>query len=330
MSSIQPTRFSTAVTIPDAPFSIDHASRILLIGSCFSTSIRKRLLADEYQAFASPFGIVYDALAMADQIQYLLSDESYSADRLLFDGELYHSLLHHGSWSGQDATAVTDRINRAIDQTRRQLEETTLLILTWASTRSFMHIPSGQRAANTHQLPMSELTYEYVPLALLFDRYRDLLRLLKLRYPRINLMVTISPVRYLQDGAIANSRSKSTLHLLAAGMEQNGIWVFPSYEILHDELRDYRFYDPDMIHPSPQAVDLIYERLIHTLHPQENEILLERIRKIRRTLDHRLLFPETEAARRFIQRREEDIRQLRTDYPQHPHLFSDEQPAVEP
>lgn len=323
MSSTPHIRFTTAVYATQAPFALDHSTHSMLIGSCFSTSIHERLCTDQFPARISPFGIVYDASAMADQITVLLSDKVYTLDDLLFDGELYHSLAHHGSYSGTDAELVLLRINKDLVQARRDLEHTDLLILTWASTRSFTHIKTGQRAANNHQLPASDFTSTYASLDTLRSNYKNILQNVSLKYPKLNLMITVSPVRYLGDGAQANSRSKSTLHLLAAELEQLGAWVFPSFEILHDELRDYRFYHPDMIHPSAQAVDIIYNRLIDALYPKENMDLLERIRKIKRSLDHRLLHPDSRSARQFSARRLEDLLKLRSDYPHYDGLFSE-------
>lgn len=321
MSSPSHIRFSTPVQVSPAPFSMDYTTPSLLIGSCFSTSIHERLCADQFPAKCSPFGIVYDAAAMADQLAVLLADNLFTPDDLLFDGELYHSLAHHGCYSGTEAEPVLHRINQALMQTRRDLEHTDLVMLTWASTRSFTHIKTGRRAANNHQLPGRDFMSSYEKLDTLHSKYVNIFQILSRKYPKIKVMITISPVRYLQDGAQANTRSKSTLHLLAEALEKQGAWVFPSFEMLNDELRDYRFYHPDMIHPSSQAVDIIYDRLIDSLFPKENNNLLERIRKINRLLDHRLLHPESPSARQFIAHRLEEVNRLRSDFPHYDGLF---------
>ncbi len=322
MSSTQHVRLSTPVQVPLAPFGLDHSTLSMLIGSCFSTSIHDRLSNDQFQARISPFGIVYDASAMADQMTFLLSDHLFTKNDLLFDGELYHSLIHHGSYSGPESETVLDRINQDIIQARHDLEQLDLLILTWASTRSFTHIQTGRRVSNNHQFPSSDFVSNYEKLDPLFSKYNSLLSTLSQKYPKIKLMITISPVRYLQDGALANTRSKSTLHLLAAELERQGAWVFPSFEMLNDELRDYRFYNPDMIHPSAQAVDIIYDRLISALLPNEHHELLDRIRKIWRSLNHRLLHPDSRLAKQFAARRLEEVYQLRSEYPQYAGVFS--------
>lgn len=122
---------------------------------------------------------------------------------------------------------------------------------------------------------------------------------------------------------MANTRSKATLHLLAAALENQGAWTFPSYEILHDELRDYRFYEPDLIHPTALATDLIYAHFLDNTLGEEDHTLYDRIQKVRQILNHRVRYPDTPTGIRFQQKRQEAVQSLRQDFPQYPWLFHD-------
>ncbi|MCF8236842.1 MAG: GSCFA domain-containing protein [Saprospiraceae bacterium] len=323
MSLTSPPPFTTSLPLEQAPFRLSYTSRIVLMGSCFSTAIAERLMKDQFQIWTSPFGIVYDVSAMADQLELLLSDRLMTRNDLIHDGELYHSLLHHGQFSGNDPGQVVDCMNQELELARAFLRSAEWLLLTWATSRSFTHIESGRRTANNHQLPGAAFSYTYTQLEDLKPRYQKLIHDLTNQYPKLQIGITISPVRYLQDGFLANSRSKSTLHLLAADLETSGTWIFPSFEILQDELRDYRYYDPDLIHPSPMAIDLIYQRFLESSLADQDRTLFSRIQKVRQSLEHRLRFPEAPSGVKFLKKREEAVQQLRRDYPQFPWLFSE-------
>lgn len=300
------------------------------MGSCFSQSIGTRLAADQFKVVSSPFGIVYDPAAMAEQLDRLLSEHWYTPDDLINDGQLFHSLDHHSQYSGMDGDAVLQRINQSLQSSRCSLPECSLLILTFANTRSFIHRETGRRAANCHQLPPQDWVEEELNPGIMTDRFLALINKLQDRYPSLNIAVTISPVRYLQRGMLQNSRSKAKLHLLVEALETLGTWTFPAFEILVDELRDYRYYDRDLIHPSPLAVDLIYQRWLDATLTSPAKELLTQIRNIRRDLDHRLRFPETGQARAFQRATFRKIQHLHQAHPELPWLFSDVVRPIEP
>lgn len=330
MSELPLPHLSTTVPVEKCPFQLEYHHQIFHLGSCFSESIGARLASDQFQVLPSPFGIVYDPAAMADQLDRLLSDQNYSFDDLIHDGQLFHSLDHHSFYSGVDADDVLHRINQTLANCRQTLPACEYMILTFANTRSFVHRPTGRRAANCHQLPATVWAQEELGLQSMTDRFTSLITRLQARFPSLRIVVTISPVRYIHNGMQHQSRSKAKLHLLAEALEAHHTWTFPSFELLIDELRDYRFYDRDLLHPSELAIDLIYHRWLEaTLTPSAKK-LLPRIRAIRRDLNHRLRFPETDQALAFRRSIVEKIQMLRTEYPELPWLFSDVRQSVEP
>lgn len=330
MSVWPPPPLSTIVPIERGPFPLDYSHRIFHMGSCFSQSIGSRLIADQFQVVSSPFGIVYDPAAMADQLDRIMSDQWYTMDDLVHDGHLFHSLDHHSTYSGEDAGPVLERINQSLQSCRVALPQCRLMILTFANTRSFLHRATGRRAANCHQLPSSEWTVEEMGLKALTDRYVPLITNIQARHPALRIMVTISPVRYLYGGMQQNNRSKARLHLLAEALEALNTWTIPAFEILMDELRDYRYYDRDLVHPSALAVDIIYQRWLESILTLPAKELLQQIRSIRRDLNHRLRFPETAQARVFRDTTMKKIETLRNEHPAFPWLFSDVAPPTEP
>lgn len=273
---------------------------LVLWGSCFSQEIGALLVKDRFSVCQNPFGIVYNPLVMSRQIDRVLDGRLMEPEELFFDGELWHSPWHHGSFSAPDRDEALDRMNSHIEEARNSLMSCTHLIITWGHTQLFTERKTGLPVANCHKRPSSDFHESQLRLGHLLPPWEALWGKLHALRPDIRTILTISPVRYLRGGATAHSRSKATLHLLAESLENRGAAYFPSWEIMQDELRDYRYYAEDMIHPSPVATGIIYQRFLQAWFDTREAELLQSVREWVAMAGHRPRFPETASHQRML------------------------------
>lgn len=313
------TRFRTPVELPEAPHAITHSRYILLMGSCFAEHIGARLADAKFRVEANPFGILYNPLSIATAVGKLLTDDNgyTEADLFLHDG-LWHSPMHHGSFSKPDREEALHGINRRLHEARTVLPETEWLMLTWGTAYVYEDVATHRVVANCHKLPEKQFVRRRMTVEEIVVLYDTLIRRLTDRLPQLKVLLTISPVRHVRDGMHSNQLSKSTL-LLAADMLQERfpqtVCYFPSYEIVTDELRDYRFYADDMVHPSTLAVNYVWECFARMFFGEETRQIIARTEEIRKALEHKPFHPESEAYQRFLEQLVLKIEQLNGKYP---------------
>lgn len=283
---------------------------------------------DQFQVEVNPFGIVYNPLTMALQINRLIHNIPLGIDDLYFDGEIYHSLWHHGSFSDPDPKKLISNANHTLEQGRQALLNASHLVLTWGHTDIYLDKTSQIPVANCHKRPSHHFEKSTLLLPDLITQYDLLLEALHQFNPNLTIICTVSPVRYLKGGLVNNTRSKATLHQLAWHLETRGATYFPAFELMIDTLRDYRFYKEDMVHPSDQAVVWIYETFINAWLDQNALVLLNEVKAINQLLNHRSLRLNTPADREFKKKRVLKINQLREKWSSLPHLFSEEARAL--
>lgn len=243
-------KFLTPVLLPHYPFQIEAKDKVLVMGSCFAQHIADRMAALG-SVVDNPFGVVYNPLSIASCLQILHDGRQFTVSDLSFRDSLWHSFAHHGSFSAPTPEEVLARINR---DAQREFD---YIILTLGT--AYVYQLDGVVVANCHKFPENEFSRR---LASVDECYHSLERVAAL-YPKARIVLTVSPIRYLRDGLSQNSLSKATLRLaidrLVTAMPERAFY-FPSFEILVDELRDYRFTTDDMCHPTPQAVEYIWDR----------------------------------------------------------------------
>lgn len=295
-------QFSTPVNIDSQGLRINHGNRILLAGSCFTENIGNMLTDSGFLTKVNPFGITYNAISIADCIETCLSGIELSEDDLVYGNGLWHSWQHHGSFSNAGKAACLEACNNAVSETHGFLKDTDTLILTLGTSTVYQLAGSDTIVNNCHKFPAAGFKKRLATLEEQKTRYTELIRLLKTQNPDIRIIFTISPIRHWRDGYRENQVSKSILHMLVHEL-QNGfgnIFYFPAYEILMDELRDYRFYDSDMLHPSPVAVEYIWEKFTGAYFDDTTMNLVKEVGQWRKMSRHRPLFPESEEYARFL------------------------------
>ena len=244
-------KWSTEVEIKKSPWQISPDSRVLLIGSCFAEHMGAKMQACGLQASCNPTGVLYNPLSIAQALNGDMRVEIVEHDGL------FHSMAHHGSFSGTDSEQVLRRCLQSLNDLHRQLAEADIVLVTFGT--AYVYYREGCVVANCHKLPEREFTRERASVEQIVSVWRPIIR----SNADKHWLFTVSPIRHQRDGMHQNQLSKATL-LMAVEQLQNDfpeqVSYFPAYEIVLDELRDYRFYAEDLVHPSPAAINHVWER----------------------------------------------------------------------
>ncbi len=293
----------TRVHIPRPSFHITHQSRMMLLGSCFAESIGEKLESNKFKVDCNPAGIVYNPFSVSLTLRRVMREDLVKEQELFFYDGAYHSYSHHSRFSSPEKEMAIQGMNSRLQQSGSHLHEADLLIITFGTSYVYRLKSSGEIVANCHKQPGSFFQRTRLTPEEISSEWMSLLEQLFEINPGLNIVFTVSPVRHWSDGAHANQLSKSILllsieQLLSAFPGQTA--YFPSYEILLDELRDYRFYADDMCHPSPLAVQYIWEKFAETyISPASRNVIAE-WEKIRKAVNHRPFQPDSTEYKTFL------------------------------
>jgi len=316
-SSFKRENLRTVVETVPMKKAITYADRIMLLGSCFTEHIGTRLQKLKFNVDLNPFGIVYNPLSLASQLEDLVHSREFSADDLVFHEDLWHSWSHHSRFSNPVVTRLLEEINAQNRASSEFLDQASLLVLTFGTPEAYFLKSNDQLVSNCHKLP-ADLFITRKPDALeLAIIWIPLIHSIKERYPGLRICLTISPVRYFKDGPTGNQISKSILFLLVEKLmnEFPDLYYFPSYEIFMDDLRDYRFYDTDMMHPGTGGVEYVWSRFVNACINETAYPLMDEIDSVVKALNHRGGKYITESHRSFIRQQSERIKVLQTKNP---------------
>lgn len=290
---------------------------LLLIGSCFSENIGKKLKDLKLDVLINPFGILYQPAAIANALERIISKKHYELDDLVENEGLFHSLDHHGVFSNTDAKETLIKINNCIDTANDQLKkENLVMLITWGTAKGFRAKATGKLVGNCHKIPASNFDpYLDTPQAI-ENCYLALFEKVYAINPTVRFIFSISPVRHKRDGFIANQHSKSVLFVaLHQLLQQNKAMYFPAYEIVMDELRDYRFFSDDMLHPSELAIAYIWDKFIFHFFNTSAQQAIKEIESVNKLLTHRPLHQNRTAHIDFLKNTENKVLSLMNEYP---------------
>ncbi|MBQ8939934.1 MAG: GSCFA domain-containing protein [Paludibacteraceae bacterium] len=250
-------KLQTIVDIKPSEWQIGYEDRILMLGSCFADEMGEQMRRRGLHVTSNPFGTLYNPLSIAQAINLQIS-ESSNLPMINHDG-LWHSMAHHGAFSRPNKEDAEQAVRGSIETMQNALAEATVVIVTFGS--AWVYEMEGHIVANCHKMPESCFSRRRLSVDEIVEAWRPIVD----RYPDIHWLFTVSPIRHIRDGLHENQLSKATLlmaveQLASLGGRSSGVSYFPSYEIVLDELRDYRFYADDLVHPSALAVNYIWER----------------------------------------------------------------------
>ena len=254
----------TRIDIPQSGWKMKPGAKVLLVGSCFADEIGEKMVRGGFDAMVNPFGTLYNPASIAVNLLRALSEkEVLMSGNVVFENVegVWHSWLHHSSFSSVDAATVVARINETTHRVADFLRDADVLIVTLGTAIIYRLKETGMLVANCHKQPDSLFVRERLTAYDIVDQWQMLLQLLESVNPKLKILFTVSPIRHKRDGYHVNQISKG---ILLQAVDEMGVEYFPAYEIMMDELRDYRFYADDMIHPSVQAVEYIWQRFQDT------------------------------------------------------------------
>jgi len=308
----------TKITLQPQKFSqIDYNSKVLLLGSCFSENIGAKFNYFKFQSAVNPLGILFHPLAIENLITRAINKDYYLDSDLYYNNEQWCCLDAHSKLNNTSKEDLLTELNIEIDNTHQQLQDATHIVITLGTSWVYRHIASDRIVANCHKLPQKAFLKELLSVAQITESLDAIVMLVRSVNPEVTFLFTVSPVRHLKDGFIENTRSKSHLlagiHSLIEPRKQ--LYYFPSYEIMMDELRDYRFYNADMLHPNEVAVDYIWEKFRTVWISEEASKTSELVGSIQAKTLHRPFNPNSEAHQKFLSKLQVEIDQLRSKYP---------------
>jgi hypothetical protein len=312
-----PLRTEIAISCPK--WELDYRTPSVFIGSCFSDNIGGMLKRFKFPVLQNSFGVLYNPTTISKVLLLSILNQKIGKDELLFHENRWHSFYFHGSFSGANPDNVIERCNEAIATTHSFLKDANFLFVSLGTSWVYRHIESSIVVSNCHKIPANQFERYRLTVEEITREWVELLSALHTFNPGLKVVFTVSPIRHLKDGVHENQLSKSTL-LLAIdeiirqyGGEQ--IAYFPAYEIINDELRDYRFYASDMIHLSETAIDFIFEKFRSVYFTKLANDCYTEIKPIVLGKEHRILTDNREAIERFSQSMLEKIKKLNNSYP---------------
>ncbi|WGH74288.1 GSCFA domain-containing protein [Tenacibaculum tangerinum] len=285
-----------------AHHQINYSSKLFLIGSCFSEHIGSKLNYYKFQLKQNPFGILFHPKAIENFIAKTINKEKYIEEDIFFHQERWHSFEAHSSLSSNDKSILLQNLNSSIQKSFKQLKEATHLIITLGTAWVYREIESDVLVANCHKVSQKKFLKELLTVDEVSESIQAINSLAKSINKNISIIYTISPVRHLKDGFIENQRSKA--HLISAIHQlvspRNRCYYFPSYEIMMDELRNYRFYNEDMVHPNNVAINYIWEKFKDVWVTEDSYQTMQEVETIQKGLLHKPFNPNSEAHQRFL------------------------------
>jgi len=269
----------------------------------------------QFSHTANPLGVIFHPFPLLDVLDRAMAKMPFTEEDLFEDRQQWVSFQAHSSMSNPDKAQCLTNLNKALSALSEKLLKASHLVITFGSAWGYLR--GEQVVANCHKMPATHFEKALSPIAYLKTRLAKSVERLKAHNAKLTIILTVSPVRHIKDGMLANMHSKARLLELAytAAEDCEAVHYFPAYEIMMDELRDYRFYKPDMIHPSQQAVDHIWEQFAATWVDPKTTTIQNRIANIRQRLAHRPLFPDSPEHAAFIAALEADIQSVRQQFP---------------
>ncbi|HEX2959268.1 MAG TPA: GSCFA domain-containing protein [Chitinispirillaceae bacterium] len=312
------TLFRIPVPIPALPVPITHQNTILMLGSCFSENIGNALQLLRFKVCSNPTGILYNPFSIASALDRIISGTPYTRDDLFQHQGYWHSFDHHSRFSAPSSQQALDAINASLLEAHRQIQHTDICILTAGTSYTFTEITSGRIVANCHKMPQQHFSRRCVTSQETYLELKNLFIRVIQQFPAMRFILTISPVRHYPTDPRANQLSKSNLisALYQLENEFQNVYYFPSFEIMMDELRDYRFYTADMAHPSETAIQYIRERFLECCVAERSRKFIEQYTVINQSRNH-LLSPtaSAESQKQFASSLLQKITRISKEFP---------------
>lgn len=311
--------FRTNIKLQFSKNQIDYESKVILFGSCFSENISKKLAYYKFSTFSNPFGILFNPIAIEHVISNAISNKKYTEDDIFYLNEQWHCFDAHSNLSASSKFHILEKLNNATATTNLQLQQATHLIFTLGTAWVYKLINTNKIVGNCHKIPQKQFEKLLLSTEEISASLTSLLSNLKKINPTCEVIFTVSPVRHLKDGFAENTLSKAHLITALNKILQNStlkasLHYFPSYEIMLDDLRDYRFYNSDMLHPNEIAVNYIWEIFREAWITEKSLPVMKLIESIQKGLAHKPFNPNSESHQQFLKELNLKIEQLKESH----------------
>ncbi len=309
--------FTTKIPILKYDTPIDYDSNIISIGSCFAENMSDKFSYFKFQNIVNPFGIIFNPVSIENSIKRIVSKQKFTNEDLFFHNDLWHCFEVHSRFSNPNKTVLLEILNQLIESTFNQISNASHFIITYGSSWVYRHSVSKSIVANCHKLPQKEFKKEILAVETIEKSIQNTISLIQKVNPNCQFVFTVSPVRHLKDGFIENQRSKA--HLITAIHNLQQVLIntnyFPSYEITMDELRDYRFYAEDMLHPNQTAIDYIWLRFFENYVLEAIIPTMHKVCEIQRALQHRAIHLNSASHQIFLNALQIKIDKIQNEFP---------------
>jgi GSCFA family len=289
------------------PVTINHPHKLMLMGSCFTENIGDKLVAHKFSVLQNPNGILFNPVSVKEALENYISGKTVAETAIFHLNEGYHSWQHHSRFSGVTAKEAVEKINTSTQQAHHYLRAADWMVITYGSawvyelTENAANAIVGNVAANNHKAPANWFNRRLLSNKEVCGVVNETIERLQQFNPSLKIIFTISPVRHLREGFIENNRSKAALiHAVHTATEQyKNVFYFPAYELVMDDLRDYRFYAEDMVHPNYTATNYVWEKFISTCIDVPAQQLMQQLNEINAAVNHKPFNPQSEAHKKF-------------------------------
>lgn len=309
--------FRTQVELPERETEIRHSEQIMLFGSCFAENIGNLLKENKFRCDVNPLGVLYNPLSIANALNQILEGKEYEEEDLFFSGGLWHSWMHHSDFSAPSQEEALALMNFRLAKAKENLAKADWLVMTWGTAYVYIHQEMQKVVGNCHKQPDKTFRRLMLNAVAFVEECRGVLKKCREVNPNLKVLFTVSPIRHAKDGMHGNQLSKATLLLAIDEICRTcpDCFYFPSYEIIMDELRDYRFYADDMIHLSSKSVEYIWECFSRCYFSKETQAVMKEWMEIKKAIDHKPFRPDSDAYRAFLSQIVLKIMQMKEKFP---------------
>lgn len=309
--------FRTQIPIPQNLNPIDYNSKIVSLGSCFAVNMAEKFEYYKFQNSVNPFGIIFNPVSIEKLIYRIVNQVFFTEKDIFFHNERWHCFEVHSDLSNANKEEFLENLNVILKHSLIQLFQASHVIITFGTSWVYRNFESNTIVANCHKLPQNQFQKEILSVETIGNSIKNTIDLIQKINPDCNFIFTVSPVRHLKDGFVENQRSKS--HLITAihdaiKPQLPAVNYFPSYEIMMDELRDYRFYAEDMLHPSAVAIDYIWSKFKESTIAETDFPVMEQVDSIQKSLSHKPFNPNSESHLKFESKLKQKMTNLQFQY----------------
>ncbi|SDQ05359.1 GSCFA domain-containing protein [Flagellimonas zhangzhouensis] len=310
----------TKIPLQPADNPLDYQSKVVLLGSCFVENMGSKLDYFKFQQKQNPFGILFHPRAIENLVQRAINEKPYLPIEVFEQDGIWRCFDAHSDLRSDNPEDLLQLLNQSLKTTQIALEKASHIIITLGTAWVYKHLASEKVVANCHKVPQKQFNKKLLSVQEIEESLSHLIGLISSLNPNTQIIFTVSPVRHLKDGFVENQQSKahliSSLHsILSSRAQSRNVSYFPSYEIMMDELRDYRFYAKDMVHPNELAVDYIWEKFKLVWISEKVYPIMDEVDSVHKGLQHRPFNPDSKGHKKFKTSLETKITYLQQHYP---------------